>query len=279
MKPIHKKTIYASVAGVIALLLISLALAYFTPLRDPLTVAFKRIYPQAIIGSRLISINDVEQAVIISGKFGFSKSEAEERHMLYEKNLAVARSMNVAVKSDSAADEFRFYTKGNEAEYNALLKSHYGNSEYLFYKYMIYPQLADAQLRMKYHSDVRNTSAAYKKAQAVLERLKKGEEFEDLAKTESDDKASAQIGGDLGFYEAGQLLPELEDQISISALGEVRHDIILSRLGYHIVYPVEYSNTNGKKLWHAKHMLFVPEGYESWLAQHTAKVKVKTLKQ
>jgi hypothetical protein len=210
MKSTHKKTILASVAGVIILLLASLALSYFTPLRDPLTVMFKRLYPQALIGSRLVSINDVEQAVIIAGKYGVSKTDAKQGYFEYEKSVTLARSLNLPIKSDSAADELRFYTKGNENEYRNLLKSHYGNSEYLFYKYLIYPQITDAQLRMKYHNDIRNTNAAYKKAQTVFERMKKGEKFEDLAKTLSDDQASGQIGGDLGFYEAGQILPELE---------------------------------------------------------------------
>jgi hypothetical protein len=278
MKSIHKKTAISTVGAIVVLLAASLCLSYFTPLRDPMTVAFKRIYPQAIVGSHIVSLNDVEQAVIIAGKFGVSKTDAKTRYMQYEKSATLARSLNLGIKSDSAADEFRFYTKGNEAEYQNLLKSNYGNSEYLFYKYLIYPQLTDAQLRSKYHNDMRTTSAAFKKAQAVLERLKKGEKFEDLAKTESDDKASGQIGGDLGFYEAGQLLPELEDQISISALGQVREDIITSRLGYHIVYPVEYSNSDGKKLWHAKHILFVPEGYDAWLIKELAGIKVKSIK-
>lgn len=278
MKSIHKKTVFATVAGIIILLGASLALAYLTPLRDPLTVMLKRLYPQALVGSRIVSINDVEQATIIAGKYGVSKPDAKKQYLEYEKSVVLARSLNLPIKSDSAADELRFYTKGNEGEYRNLLKSYYGGSEYLFYKYLIYPQITDAQLRIKYNNDLRNTSAAYKKAQAVLERLKKGEKFEDLAKTESDDQVSGQIGGDLGFYEAGQLLPELEDQISISALGEVRQDVITSRLGYHIVYPVEYSNIDGKKMWHAKHMLFVPEGYDAWLTQRTAAIKVKSFK-
>jgi hypothetical protein len=274
----HKKKIILFVAGIIVLFLATLALAYFTPLRDPLTVVFKRLYPQAVVGSRIVSINDFEQAQIIAGKFGISPEDAERGYLKYEKSVSLARSMNLTAKGDTAADELRFYTKGNESEYADLLKSHYGNSEYLFYKYLIYPEITDAQLRIKYHNDMRATSPAYKKALSVLERLKKGEKFEDLAKIESDDKVTGQIGGDLGFYEAGQLLPELEDQISISALGEVRQDVVATRLGYHIVYPVEYSNTSGKKLWHAKHMLFVPDGYDEWLGAKLASIKIKPIR-
>jgi hypothetical protein len=156
-----------------------------------------------------------------------------------------------------------------------LLDKHYGGSQREFYKFVVIPQAADAQLRIKYHNDINDTSPAYKKAQDVLERLSKGEKFEDLAKTESADQATAQLGGDLGFYETGQLLPELEDQVSVSATGEYRKDIITSRLGYHLVYPVEYSNTGGKKLWHVKHMLFVPEGYDQWLDTQLEKISVR----
>jgi parvulin-like peptidyl-prolyl isomerase len=278
MKQAHKKTMLITIAAVLVLAAASLVLAYLTPLRDPLTVFFKRAYPQALVGSRVVSINDVEQAVLVAKKYGIAEREAKDQYMAYEKSEALARSMNLSAKGDDAADEFRFYTKGNESEYRDLLRQNYGNSEYLFYKYLIYPQVTDAHLRIKYHNDIRSASPAFKEAQAALERLKKGEKFEDLAKAMSDDKASAQIGGDLGFYESGQLLPELEDQISISALGEVREDIISTRLGYHIIYPLEQSTTDGKKLWHAKHMLFVPDGYEAWLAQKAAGINVRTIK-
>lgn len=278
MKQVHKASILLVIAAIIIVLAGTLLLAYFTPLRDPLTVAFKRIYPQALVGSRVISINDVEQAQLIAGRYGVTKADAKTQYLQYEKSVVVARSLYLTVKSDTAADEFRFYTKGNDSEYRDLLRRNYGNSEYLFYKYLVYPQVTDAQLRMYYHNEIRNSSPALDRAEAVLARLKKGEKFEELAKSESDDKVSGQIGGDLGFYEAGQLLPELEDQISISALGEVREDIITSRLGYHIIFPVEYSNTDGKKLWHAKHILFTPEGYDAWLAQKTSQVKVRSLK-
>jgi hypothetical protein len=268
--------IYGS-AIVIAVIALSLALAYLTPLRDPVTVFFKRIYPVALVESNIISVNDLEQAGLAGQKLGVGRQQAEDNFIDAEKSYALAKRLNLSINSYATADELRFYTKGNESEYNNLIKNVFG-SEHFFRKYVINPQVVDAQLRMKYYSDVKGASPAYKRAQAVIDRLAKGEKFEDLARSESDDKATGQIGGDLGFYESGQVLPELEDMISISPTGEFRRDIVISRLGYHVIYPVEYSTINGKKMWHAKHMLFVPEGYEQWLAQQTRGISVKYLK-
>jgi hypothetical protein len=266
---------YGPIAAAV-ILLASLGLAYYTGFRDPVTVSFKRLYPAAFIDGRLISINDIEQAGITGEKLGISRADAEKKFLDSERTYAVARRMKLSITSDLAADEMRFYTKGNEQEYNTLVKNVFG-SEHFFRKYVVNPQVVDAQLRMKYHSDIKTGNAAFEKAQAVVARLAKGEKFEDLARAESADRATGQIGGDLGLYESGQILPELEDMISISALGEYRRDIIITRLGYHIIYPVEYSTIEGKKMWHAKHMLFVPEGYEDWLAKQINTVEVKRI--
>ena len=274
----HKKYLLLSTVTVAVLFVLSLLLAYFTTSRDPVTVFFKRLYPSAFIGARVISINDIQQAQALGMSFGMTKSEATDSFLDGEKSAALADKLNIRIDSNFAANEMRFYTKGNEAEYDRLLDEKFGGSDHWFYKYIVNPQVIDAGLRMKYYNDTRATSPAYKKAQATLERLSKGERFEDLARTESDDKITAQIGGDLGFYESGQMLPELEDQVSVSALGEVRKDVITSRLGYHIIYPVEQSESNGKKTWHVKHILFVPEGYDQWLDQQISGINVAYLK-
>jgi hypothetical protein len=261
----HKQIATYSAGGIVALLAISVYLAYFTPSRDPLTVTAKRFYPAIIVGSRVVSVNDMEQAKLVAATFGVHANDAVEKEIRTEKSIILARKLNVRISDDQIADETLYYTKGNDSEYRQLLSKHYDGSERQFYKFVVIPQVVDAQLRIKYNNDITGTSPAYIRAQRVLERLAKGERFEDLARTESADTATAQIGGDLGFYEAGQLLPELEDQVSVSATGEARKDILVSRLGYHLIFPVEYSTVNGKKLWHAKHMLFPTEGYDQWL--------------
>ncbi len=273
----NKQIIVWGLIAVVVLLAASLGLAYFTPLRDPVTVAFKRLYPIAFVENNFISVNDLELAGLAGKRLGLTEGQARDNFMEAEKTYALARKYNLSISRDQAADELLFYTKGNESEYKELVDNVFG-SEHFFNKYVVNPQVVDAQLRIKYFTDIKNTSTAYKRARDVVERLIKGEKFEELAKAESDDRATGQLGGDLGFYEPGQLLPELEDMISISATGEFRKDIITSRLGYHIIYPVEYSTVEGKKMWHAKHILFVPEGYDQWLDEQTKGINVTYLK-
>ena len=47
-------------------------------------------------------------------------------------------------------------------------------------------------------------------AQKIVDRLAKGEKFEDLAKRESMDSASREQGGDLGWNRRGKMVPEFE---------------------------------------------------------------------
>jgi parvulin-like peptidyl-prolyl isomerase len=278
MKINKKQAITYGILTIILLLFVSLMLTYITPLRDPITVSFKRLYPAAFIGSRIISVNDLEESQIVAKRLGVSKEAATREYISNEKSAALVDQLNLAIPSDADDDEINFYSKGNESDFTQLIDGSFNGSERSFYRFIVVPQVNDAYLRMKFYSDTKEQSPAYKKVLAILERLSKGEKFEDLAKAESEDKITAQLGGDLGFYESGQLLPELEDQISISSLGEYRKDVIISRLGYHIIYPVEYSNVDGKKLWHAKHMLLVPDGYEEWLKQQHNTINVTYLK-
>lgn len=51
---------------------------------------------------------------------------------------------------------------------------------------------------------------AEQKAQAALERLDEGADFVQLATELSEDQATVQVGGDLGFFPKGRVYPELE---------------------------------------------------------------------
>ncbi len=71
-------------------------------------------------------------------------------------------------------------------------------------------------------------------ANKILARLKKGEKFEDIAKKESLDAASAKNGGDLGFFSRGQLVPEFERAAAGLKVGELSGPV-KTPYGYHII--------------------------------------------
>ncbi len=78
---------------------------------------------------------------------------------------------------------------------------------------------------------------ALRRAEGVLVRLRKGDNFEELAKSYSQG-AMASEGGDLGFIEKGQLIKEIDEAIFKLNSGEFT-DVIKTHQGYRIFKVVE----------------------------------------
>jgi len=76
--------------------------------------------------------------------------------------------------------------------------------------------------------------AAHKKLEAVQARLKAGEDFAKLAKEVSEDAATASKGGDLGWFKAGVLSPQLDEAVFGMDKGDVS-DIVETQLGFHLI--------------------------------------------
>ena len=78
----------------------------------------------------------------------------------------------------------------------------------------------------------------YDKAAALLDSIKAGKDFSELAKKYSDDPGSAAQGGDLGFVKKGVFYPEFEGAAFQLKVGELS-GIVESPVGYHIIQMIE----------------------------------------
>jgi peptidyl-prolyl cis-trans isomerase C len=74
---------------------------------------------------------------------------------------------------------------------------------------------------------------ARQRAQSLLDRARKGEDFAKLAKENSMD-ASASQGGDLGLTQDGELAPEYEAAAANLKVGEIS-GLVRTQFGYHII--------------------------------------------
>jgi len=96
------------------------------------------------------------------------------------------------------------------------------------------------------------------KAQEVLERAKKGENFEELAKEFSQDPGSRENGGDLDFVQKGTFVVEFDEVIFEKNLkdGEVYAELVESDFGWHIIQKVEERGEGEEREVRSRHILF-----------------------
>lgn len=76
--------------------------------------------------------------------------------------------------------------------------------------------------------------AAKAKAEQILAQLKKGADFAKLAAQDSDDPGTRDRGGDLGFFERGQMIKPFEEAAFKLKPGQLS-DVVATRFGDHII--------------------------------------------
>jgi peptidyl-prolyl cis-trans isomerase SurA len=77
-------------------------------------------------------------------------------------------------------------------------------------------------------------SAALAKAESLLVEIRKGGDFEQVAKRESMDQSTKELGGDLGWHRRGYFVPEFDRVYFSLAPGQVS-PVFKTTFGYHIV--------------------------------------------
>jgi peptidyl-prolyl cis-trans isomerase C len=75
----------------------------------------------------------------------------------------------------------------------------------------------------------------HSEALSVLERIRRGESFADLAKELSIDRGSGKRGGDLGLFGRGQMVKPFEEAAFKLKKGELTSEPIRTEFGYHII--------------------------------------------
>jgi peptidyl-prolyl cis-trans isomerase C len=119
------------------------------------------------------------------------------------------------------------------------------------------------------NADVAAKQQAKTKADALLKDLKGGKDFAAAAKENSQDPGSAPNGGDLGYFEKGQMVPPFEQAAFALKAGEMS-EVVETQFGYHIIKVAEKQDSRIVPLAEAKDQI------EEYLTQQNRHVETES---
>lgn len=94
------------------------------------------------------------------------------------------------------------------------------------------PEISEADLNARVAQEMANKKA---KAEEILKQVKANpEDFAKIAKEKSDDRTSAKMGGELGFFSRKEMVKPFSDAAFSLPINKVS-DLVKSRYGYHII--------------------------------------------
>jgi len=196
----------------------------------------KREVVEILIGEVLIEQETKRTESALEGDPEFSK-ELEEK--LSTKALRLLYDDEVGARAEVTDEDIEKYYDENKEIYKlreTIAASHI----------LIRPQIdsVDAKDPRKLR---KAEQKAKKKALAILKELKEGADFVELAKSQSQDEASKNRGGNLGIFGRGRMVPEFEEVAFALPLGELS-DPVKTEFGYHIIKVTQHNPERYKPL-------------------------------
>lgn len=170
-----------------------------------------------------------------------------------------------------------------EADAEADLQKRYGWSLAVYEERVMKPYLLQNALNAKIQSDATLKAQIKQTAQGILDQIKQGASFEDMAKKYSEDGSASQ-GGDLGWFGKGAMVPEFENVAFKLKKGELAPELVESQFGYHIikvddVRTEKVKDAKGKLVNQpqvkARHILFRLPSLETVLAKEIKQTPIK----
>ena len=127
-------------------------------------------------------------------------------------------------------------------------------------------------------ADASAAESAKTKVEGLLAQIKQGADFAELAKANSEDPGSADRGGELGFFQRGDMVPEFEAAaFALTKAGDLS-EVVKTSYGYHLLQLVAVEAAKTPSFVEVKELLAQELKYELALKEYNAKLEqLKTL--
>ena len=211
----------------------------------------KLVYAQAELDSIVITDAEIDQRIeyqikVLQQQYGSIKNIEEMYGMPIEK---IKRELREDVRKNLMVQRLR---EKNFAPIEASRRE----VEEFYYTFKDSLGMIPEKVRIYHIFRNPKTTDRLKKqyrdfAQAVLDSIKQGSSFEDMATKYSEDPGSKAFGGDLGFVKKGVFYPQFEAAAYALEVGEISN-VIETPVGYHII---ELLEKRGESI-HTRHILF-----------------------
>ncbi len=216
---------------------------------DPNTPGLRDQVLQSMINEKLVLAKAIEDSVTVSEDEVTQQLETVIQQRVQSAGSESRLEELYGMPISRIKREFRDEMKKNLLA-QRLQQQRFGNSEigrleveefYRTYKDSLGDvpeevELAHIFVKPKFDEAARNT--ARKKMNLLLDSLKAGVSFEDLAKRHSEDPGSAPLGGDLGFVRRGLFVKEFETAAFALKENEIS-GIVETDFGLHIIQLLE----------------------------------------
>lgn len=222
--------------------------------------------PLGVVGSQYITAGDLQFFSSIQNEGKVVAAAPALVHALQIASVATNRGLHVS-SSDlrRAAGELR---AGDEQYRN--FEARFG--EAAAQRVLAMPYVYKNYLEMDYMKQGLEP-ALTQQLQAISSRLRTDEDWKAIASTYSDDLASSWSGGDVGYVDLNQAIPEYAQTVQ----GLPLHDpaVIYTRYGAHVVEVLNRVTKDEKELTQLREIVLRPKRFDAWLTEQTNAVPVK----
>jgi len=293
--------LYAVAILIIACIVLMGVLIYGFGMDNQITQKSAQIfpYPAAVIdGVNFISLKSVETNLRAVKRFyenqdfgsiglqvDFTTADGQKRLKVKEKDLLgkmienriieiLANKNGIVLTKDSINQEVakQLAQYGNQEDLTDKLQRLYGWTINDFEEKIVKPDMYKNRLAEKLKQTDPSIIQAKTKIEQAAADLKAKKDFADVAKNYSDGD-SAKNGGELGWFSADQMLPEL----SVAAFNMKKDDIsdvIESSLGYHIIQLEDKKTENNVDKVRLKQIFVRTRSFPDWLLEQEKSIKI-----